>query len=69
MKKLGEVKRDFARIKLEVAEIQKMQAEALNTVRSELTSMISSLQTLGDRCLTSEVCAGFISVDYCIKSN
>lgn len=52
------MKTDFQKIKSDVEEIQKMQAEALNTVQTELRAMLSSLQALEVKALSDEV-SGF----------
>jgi len=55
-KRLNEVKEEFSKIKEDVLEIQKMQAEALNNVKVELEKMVTSLSALDNKVLHSEVC-------------
>lgn len=53
-KRLNEVKEEFSKIKEDVLEIQKMQAEALNNVKVELEKMVTSLSALDNKVLHSE---------------
>lgn len=55
LKRIGEVKSDFEKIRGDVAEIQKLQLDTLTQVRAEFDKMLSSLKGLDQTVLQTEV--------------
>ena len=55
MKRIGDVKAEFSQIKQDVVELQKLQLDALNQVKSEFDKLLSSLSSLDNKVLQSQV--------------
>lgn len=49
MKRIGEVKCEFAQIKNDVVELQKLQLEALTQVKREFDKLLTSLSSLDNK--------------------
>lgn len=56
MKRIGDVKTEFSQIKQDVVELQKLQLDALTEVKSEFEKLLTSLSSLDNKVLQSQVC-------------
>ena len=54
-RRINEVKADFVKIKQDLAEVQKQQAEMLDMARVEFNKLISTLSSLENKVLSPEV--------------
>ena len=54
-RRINEVKADFVKIKQDLVEVQKQQAEMLDMARVEFNKLISTLSSLENKVLSPEV--------------